>query len=257
MSFAIDCIKVRKTKGDSMGLDKSLPMGSCRGQKSKEDILSVYELEEVFHGIALNDKITGCCEDKPLAEYHRFDFKIRNGEIQTNLPQEGVMYVGTHCAKEFRKLMMERGEGHNYPTLFNPLMETRETQSIPTGKSTKNNMLRSRPPITVEAENALSLMMSLFPNTAENKGAILNIYNEIRNHPYKQLHKGQIKGINTSIGNYLRRTSAPETLVEIAEQVASARGENIRNFRFPKLKKALDELKTHDGYQYDNSLSPD
>lgn len=233
------------------------PLGSCRGDDAKERILKLYQLEEVFHGIALNDEITGCCEDTPLAEYHRFDFKIRDGQIQTKFPSEGFLYVGSHCAKEFRKLMMERGEGHDYPALFNPLMSEGSTKAEPK-VTTKDNTDSSkrRPAITVEGETALSLMMSLYPRTAENKGAILNIYNDIRNAPDKPLSAVQVKGINTSIGSYIMKATNVDTLVEAAQQVASARGEEVRNFKFPELSKALENHRAYNGYTRENAIIP-
>ncbi len=236
-----------------MRVDQQLPMGSCRGQNKKEQILELYKLEEVFHGVAMNDEITGCCEDTPLAEYHRFDFQMRNPQAETTLRQQGVMYVGSHCAREFRKLMMERGEGHDFPSLFNPLMTYGSSQGDRKGASQGDRVSGARPAITVEGEDALSLMMSLFPRTAEEPRAILNIYNEIRKAPDRPLLPRQVKGINTAIGSYIKHRSA-DTLVEVAQQVASARGETVRNFRFPELSKALERYKANGGYDKDNSL---
>ncbi|MGH1376122.1 MAG: hypothetical protein ACRBCK_07220 [Alphaproteobacteria bacterium] len=238
-----------------MRVNQQLPMGSCRGQNKKEQILELYKLEEVFHGVALNDEITGCCEDTPLAEYHRFDFQMREPDTQTALRKGGVMYVGSHCAREFRKLMMERGEGHDFPSLFNPLMTYSSSEGGYKSPLREGGTPRdSRPMITVEGENALNLMMSLFPRTAENQGAILNIYNEIRESPDAPLLPRQVKGINTAIGRYIKRAKNADSLVEVAQQVASTRGEAIRSFRFPELSQALERYKTHGGYDRDNAL---
>jgi len=239
-----------------MSRNSQKPLGSCRGDQAKERILDQYKLEETFHGIALNDDITGCCEDTPLADYHKFEFKIREGRIQTRFPSEGTFYVGSHCANEFRRLMMERGEGHDYPALFNPLMSQETTGGSPSG-GTKGNAQgnnTTRPTITVEGEEALSLMLSLYPRAAENRGAMHDIYEQIRNAPDKPLSSGQIKGINTSIGNYLMKASRGDTLIETARKVASTRGQAIRDFTFPELSATIERYKSNGWYDKRNAL---
>jgi len=228
-----------------------LPMGSCHGEDNKRRILDHYRLTELFHGISLDDSIQGCCQETALSEFHRFDFQIREGKKRTDLPEHGVMYVGTHCASEFRRLMIEKGEAHKWPTFFNPL----KTFNISArgDRANGNKPSVSRPQITVEAETILSLMMTAYPTIAENPDKpMLKFYNDIQRFPRSVIYDSRVQGINTAIGNYLASAGISKPFVEVVKDRVANRGEELRSFDFPcvnALLKARNQPNNICGYQ--------
>lgn len=220
-----------------------LPMGSCRGEDRKREILDYYYLVEVFHGIALSDTIRGCCQESALQEYHRFKFQKRAILDQnSSLPETGDMYVGTHCANEFQTIISELGESRPLPPFFNPLATSSAFITSQQPGKPPTQSINTMKPLTADLLAALTLMLSVFPSVGKNRQFLWQQYCRIMKNPHAIVFNQAVKGVNTAIGHYLSHGNGKKTLLDVAHERATEKGLTLRHFELQTLNRRLKQL---------------
>lgn len=216
-------------------MDKRLlPMGSCRGLFKKREILEVYKLQEVWHGVSLDNSIMGCCQESSLQTYHQFHFTIRDVQAHPKKARDGSMYVGEHCGKQFRQAMQERGEAHPWPEFFSVFKTQGSGVHVP--RSSSIHAVSRAMNLADEAQTIISLMFAVFPTMIERPGPLFDIYKAVQQNPKSYV---PVKRINAIIGSYIRQTDNVLPLLSLVDQRAQRLDEEVREFEFPIFERML------------------
>jgi len=197
-----------------------MPIGSCRGEKKKIEIVNEYNLTPIAHlSVLAGQEKQGCC-GKVTKRYYVFKAKHK----KTNI--EEIFYVGYSCAEQFLELI-----NHDKLPLFNHLQSP---GSKDPSHSVTGNKKEKVTPLNRELYNAIHILCAAWDKPP--KYSLLRSLEFIRNCPHISTKKFAVIKFNEILSKDAKKRSLTQILSDL-----KILNPNLRNFSFPYMDKVLME----------------
>lgn len=176
----------------------------CRGENTRREIVKSHELHPVAHvQLLVGQTKKSCTGDELTDAYYCFFYKSRTGTDQ------GTILCGEYAAKNFLQLI-----GHAGLPLFNPLLMQSGTRG--TGASGTIQGARTKWDLTAkQLHDAINLLVVCWSSPP---GPVLfDIKSRLEKYSYKPPYPGQIKAINTVLGQDVKKRTLSQMVNELAQ----------------------------------------
>lgn len=199
----------------------------CYGEKSRERIVTKYQLKPIAHVSLLIGQTKQSCTGQTLTDsYYCFNYTSKDN---SRVKKEGTFFCGSVAAAHFLKLI-----GHDSLPLFNPLIAHGDPLENNQNHRNQGGARINWHPLAKQLNDAINMLIICWDIVPG--GALAEIQSELNKYPYSEPFMRKLKAVNTIIS----RDIGKKTLQEMIGDLRIA-GHDIRDFQFDLINAKLDE----------------